>query len=45
VSFDREIADLSRYIVWQTTRVREWKPMPLLPLTVKEDNNGFTAFS
>jgi len=44
-SFDREIADLSRYIVWQTKRVREWQPMPLLPLTVKKDNDGFTAFS
>ena len=41
LSFDREISSLADYIKWQGKRISEWQLMPLLPLTVKQDDAGF----
>lgn len=38
---EHEIDSLSRYIEWQTERVKAWKPAPLLPVDAKNDKLGF----
>jgi hypothetical protein len=41
-SLQREIDEMNRYIAWQQSRVENWKPAPLLPVTAK-DKEGFKA--
>lgn len=38
---DNERANLSRYIAFQTERVRVWAPAELLPVSMKKDKLGF----